>query len=190
MAATDSTDAKSYKFTHIIAIDFGTSGCGIAVWNVASPSIENIHIFSSWFKKTPGVSYKCPTILLLDHEENVEAFGSEAIHKYHSKRVAHPNKINDYYLFSRFKTDLYNKVSAVVSVVCAAIFTGKMVAELGVITRGCHTHSFCTTICDRDRNESQLSNRNIHHSQRSSHFISLIFSINLVKVKGNVRAKT
>ena len=109
MATTDSIDTKSYEFTHIIAIDFGTSGCGIAVWNVAAPSIENIHLFSNWFK---GVSYKCPTILLLDHEENVEAFGMEAIQKYYSKRVAHANKINDYYLFTRFKTDLYNKVRA------------------------------------------------------------------------------
>ena len=105
-------ETKSYKYTHIIAIDFGTSGCGIAVWNVAAPSIENIHLFSNWFKKTAGVSYKCPTIVLLDHKENVEAFGLEAIQKYHSKRgVAHGDKINDYYLFTRFKTNLYNKVS-------------------------------------------------------------------------------
>jgi len=109
MAATDNADTK--LFTHIIAIDFSMSGCGIAVWNVASPSIESIHIFSSWFKKTHGVSYKCPTISLLDHEENMEALELEAIHKYHSKRVAYPNKINNYYLFSCFKTDLYNKVS-------------------------------------------------------------------------------
>ena len=58
------------------------------------------------------------------------------------------------------------------------------------LTRGCHTHSFCTTVCDRGQNESQRSNRNIRHSQRSSHYISLIFSIKLVKVKGNVGAKT
>ena len=109
-ALGDST--TSYKFTHIIAIDFGTSGCGIAVWNVAAPSIENIHLFSNWFKKSIGTSYKCPTILLLDHEENVEAFGLDAIEKYYSKRVAHSNKINDYFLFTRFKTDLYNKVRA------------------------------------------------------------------------------
>ena len=45
--------------------------------------------------------------------------------------------------------------------------------------KGCHTHSFCTTICDRGQNKSQRSNRNIRHSQRSSHYISLIFSIKL-----------
>ena len=136
MAATDSTNAKSYKFTHLIAIDFGTSGCGIAVWNVASPSIETIHIFSSWFKKTRGVTYKCPTILLLDHEENVEAFGSEAIHKYHSKRVTHPNKIHDYFLFSRFKTDLYNKVSANIGmwVLCVQQFYRQLVSRCQIQT--------------------------------------------------------
>ena len=58
------------------------------------------------------------------------------------------------------------------------------------ITRGCHTHSFCTTICDHGQNESQRSYRNIHRSQRSSHYISVIFAKKLVKVKGNVGAKS
>ena len=110
--ATLGDSTTSYKYTHIIAIDFGTSGCGIAVWSVGIPSIENIHVFSNWFKKSIGILYKCPTILLLDHEENVEAFGLGAIEKYYSKHVAHANRINDYYLFTRFKTDLYNKVRA------------------------------------------------------------------------------
>lgn len=121
MATTNGTDAQSYKYTHIIAIDFGTSGCGIAVWNVAAPSIENIHLFSKWYRKSPGLNpgCKCPTILLLDHEENVEAFGMEAMEKYYSKRVAHRNRINEYYLFTRFKMDLYNnKVCCVCICVC------------------------------------------------------------------------
>ena len=101
---------QTSSYTHIIALDFGTSGCGIAVWNKSTaPSIDNIHLFSNWFKKNPVTMYKCPTILLLDHEERVEAFGLEAMEKYHTKRVVHVNKIEDYYLFTRFKMDLYNK---------------------------------------------------------------------------------
>ena len=73
-----------------------------------------------------------------------------------------------------------------------------MISSLGnenvdhvLLARGCHTHNFCTTIFDRGQNESQQSIRNIHYSQRSSHYIFLIFSIKLVvKVKGNVGAKT
>ena len=50
--------------------------------------------------------------------------------------------------------------------------------------KGCHTHNFCTMICDHGQNKSQRSNQNIRHSQWSSQYISLIFSIKLVKVKG------
>ena len=51
-------------------------------------------------------------------------------------------------------------------------------SEQGItsLTKGCHTHSFCTTICNRGRNECQRSNRNICHSQWSSHYISDIFN--------------
>ena len=97
----DST--TSYKFTHIIAIDFGTSGCGIAVFDVYWSKVnetENIRLIN-WFRRSIGIC-KCPTILLLDHEENVEAFGFDAIDKYHSKRVAHSNKINDYRIARNF----------------------------------------------------------------------------------------
>ena len=111
MASIDyryNADTKSYKYTHIIAIDFGTSGCGMAVWNVTAPSIENIHLFSNWFR-SDKFSYKCPAILLLDHKEDVEAFGLKAMQRYYSKRVVYAAKIDDYYLFIRFKMDLYNK---------------------------------------------------------------------------------
>ena len=30
-----------------------------------------------------------------------------------------------------------------------------------VVTRGCHSHSYCTTIFDRGQNENQRSTRNI-----------------------------
>ena len=45
------------------------------------------------------------------------------------------------------------------------------------------SHSFCATICDRGQNKSQQSTQNIHHSPWSSHYISLIFAVKLVKFK-------
>ena len=49
------------------------------------------------------------------------------------------------------------------SVCCACTVEGEYMRPM---SRGRHTHSFCTTICDRGQNESQRSNRNIRHSQR------------------------
>ena len=48
-----------------------------------------------------------------------------------------------------------------------------MVQEMLIVLRGCHSHSFCTMICDRGQNESQRSAQNICHNQRSSHLLYL-----------------
>ena len=49
------------------------------------------------------------------------------------------------------------------------------------LTKGCHSYSFCATVVKTKVN-GQL--KNICHSQRSSHYISLIFAVKLIKVKG------
>ena len=102
------------SYTHFIAIDFGTYGCGIAVYNVKNELEEKkIRVFSHWAQSM--VPVKSPTILLLDHEGKFEAFGDAALKSYQAKK-GHPDKEDQYYLFYRFKMCLYeNKVVTLVS---------------------------------------------------------------------------
>ena len=52
--------AEDKQYTHFIAIDFGTAGCGVAT---SLKHSEEIHAFLKW---TPGrASIKSPTIMLL-----------------------------------------------------------------------------------------------------------------------------
>ena len=94
-------------YTHFIAIDFGTYGCGIGVSTVADrPDI--VHVYSNW--KHSKVAVKCPTILLLDDEGKFEAFGDEALKNYQAKNgLRRPDKVDEYYLFYRFKMCLYEE---------------------------------------------------------------------------------
>ena len=95
-------------FTHFIAIDFGTYGCGMAVSTSIDP--DNIHIYSKWAQNK--MLLKCPTALLLNDEGEFEEFGNLALEKYQSKRrLRRPDKESQYYFFYRFKMSLYNKVS-------------------------------------------------------------------------------
>ena len=101
------------KFTHFIAIDFGTYGCGMAVSTNVETAIgsetDNIHIYSNWIQSKMAV--KCPTALLLNDEGKFEAFGDTAVRNYESRnRLLRPSKANQYYFFYRFKMCLYNKV--------------------------------------------------------------------------------
>jgi len=101
------------KYTHVIAIDFGTSGCGMAVWNLKSESKEEIHMYSNWVPRNAGF-HKCPTYVLLDHERKCEDFGLEAFQKYQSKSgLCYPEKADCYYLFAHFKMCLYEGVSII-----------------------------------------------------------------------------
>ena len=55
--------ANGKDYTHFITIDFGTSGCGVAL------ALDNLgevpRAFTQW---NPGmISTKGPTIMLLDH---------------------------------------------------------------------------------------------------------------------------
>ena len=60
-------------FTYFIAIDFGTSGSGIAVW--AKNYREGTKVFTDarWVPGQKGVAVKCPTALLLDPDGKFEA---------------------------------------------------------------------------------------------------------------------
>ena len=91
-------------YTHFIAIDFGTAGCGIVT---SLKNFDEIHQFARW---NPGkVSIKGPTIMLLDHNRECEAFGLLARDRYQRKAVKYRDKYKDYYLFEYFKMSLYEE---------------------------------------------------------------------------------
>ena len=98
-------EAKQY--THYIAIDFGTAGCGIAV----STSVGNKQwMYRGWLPSGPSGPQKCPTIMLLDHNGECEEFGKKDLLKnYHKGIVKHRDKISEYYLFQYFKMNLYEE---------------------------------------------------------------------------------
>jgi len=96
----------THDYTHYIAIDFGTSGCGIAVSTSVNSSCP--HVYSNW--SVNKVPVKSPTYLLLDSEGKFEAFGDMALKNYYGKNVRNKDKIDQYYFFVRFKMCLYDEV--------------------------------------------------------------------------------
>ena len=60
-------------YTHYISIDFGTSGCAIAV-GFSNPEPKKIFLFSS----ESGVYIKYPTVLLVDPHGAFVSFGQKA----------------------------------------------------------------------------------------------------------------
>ena len=99
---------RDIEFTHFIAIDFGTYGCGMAVSTNVDP--DNSHVYSNWLQSKMAV--KCPTALLLNDEGEYEAFGDNALFMYQTKnRLRRPHMADQYYFFYRFKMCLYNKVT-------------------------------------------------------------------------------
>ena len=96
-------------FTYFIAIDFGTSGSGIAVWGKSYKNIE-VYTNAKWVPGQKGVAVKCPTALLLDPDGKFEAYGLTAIENYHSRNgLRYPKKSDQYYFFNRFKMCLYEE---------------------------------------------------------------------------------
>ena len=92
-------------FTHFISIDFGTSGCGIAM--ATKDNQSDIKLFTAW--EGMSIEAKCPTVLLLDPEENFERFGVNAIASYEKKTsLKKPDRADEYLLFQKFKMHLYN----------------------------------------------------------------------------------
>lgn len=100
-------EKRDSNFTHFIAIDFGTYGCGIAVSTNIDP--HNVRVYANWTHSR--VALKCPTALLLNDEGEFEEFGDKALYAYQSKnRLRRPDKADQYYFFYRYKMCLYNKV--------------------------------------------------------------------------------
>ena len=98
--------AMAKRYTHFIAIDFGTAGCGVVT---SLSDSEDTHAFSQW---NPGrMSIKTPTIMLLDRNQECEAFGLTARNKYYMymKAKQHKEEFKNYYLFEYFKMSLYEE---------------------------------------------------------------------------------
>ena len=103
--AVQTEDSATMEFTHFVSIDFGTSGCGIAMATKKKKS--DIKLFTAW--EGMNTDAKCPTVLLLDPDENFERFGVNAIVSYETKTsLKHPSKADEYLLFQKFKMHLYN----------------------------------------------------------------------------------
>lgn len=101
--------AEEKQYTHFIAIDFGTAGCGVATSLKGS---EEIRAFLKWIP-SGRMLIKSPTIILLDHNLECEGFGLMARNRYHKQAVKYKNEFNKYYLFEYFKMNLYEeKVSS------------------------------------------------------------------------------
>ena len=93
------------EFTHFISIDFGTSGCGIAMATKENKS--DIKLFTAW--EGINTDAKCPTALLLNPDETFESFGMKALKLYENKRsLPQPEKADDYLFFQKFKMHLYD----------------------------------------------------------------------------------
>ena len=88
---------------HYISIDFGTSGCAIAV-GFSKPEPKKIHVFSGWSKEQIGVQVKYPTVLLVDPQGAFVSFGDKAFDDFKKLK----DQAEDYYLFHRFKMKLYD----------------------------------------------------------------------------------
>ena len=98
--------AYGAEHSHYIAIDFGTSGSSLAF--ATSSSLSKVYLLSDWSKGNTGASVKVPTIVLLDPDQNLEAIGQDALVYYQTKNVKNRNKFDEYYLFNRFKMNLYS----------------------------------------------------------------------------------
>ena len=93
----------NHLYTHYIAIDFGTSGCAIAV-GFSKPEPEKIYVFSEWIGIKAGIQIKYPTILLADPQGEFVSFGIKASKAFEKLK----GQAQDYYLFHRFKMKLYD----------------------------------------------------------------------------------
>ena len=138
---------RDNEFTHFIAIDFGTCGCGMAFSTNDGP--ENIRIYANWIQSKMAV--KCPTALLLNDEGEFEAFGDTAIRNYESRnRLMRPKKADQYYFFYRFKMCLYEKVCSYNYTVDALLLHwGFDLISNYSSSRGCHYIVFHTIVRHR-----------------------------------------
>ena len=91
------------NYTKYIALDFGTSGCAISL-GFSEPDPNNIMVYSAWNESRVGLSFKCPSILLVNPSKTFEKFGEEAFKAYNKLSK---DDVKRYYYFYRFKMNLY-----------------------------------------------------------------------------------
>ncbi|XP_073673533.1 heat shock 70 kDa protein 12A-like [Garra rufa] len=88
-----------------IAIDFGTSYSGYAFSFKTDSNQEQIWI-PSWGMGQGQKTFKTPTCILFDEEENFQKFGYEALRTY--TLAMKKEQTMNHYLFEHFKMELYN----------------------------------------------------------------------------------
>ena len=95
-------------YSLVCAIDFQTTSSGFAY----SPKVEyqydplNITVPSWDAPSSVQISYRAPTTLLLDKDQNFVAFGYEAENTY--AELAEDEENGDYFYMRQFKMQLYN----------------------------------------------------------------------------------
>ena len=100
---TTSQDSQSHV---VVAIDFGTTYSGYAYAFRSSP--EDIHLMRhpEGGQTVGAVSYKIPTILLLNEQGEFHSFGYEARETYHNLDAEESRK---WLYFEKFKMELHSR---------------------------------------------------------------------------------
>ncbi|XP_043084959.1 heat shock 70 kDa protein 12A-like [Puntigrus tetrazona] len=89
-----------------IAIDFGTSYSGYAFSFKTDKHLEQIRL-PSWGMNQSQKTFKTPTCILFDEEQNFQKFGYDAMKTY--TQLMKKETAKKHYLFEHFKMELYNK---------------------------------------------------------------------------------
>ena len=67
-------------------------------------------MFTDWPRSGSYTNYKTPTVALLNPDETLKSFGSEAIDDYHE---LNPTEQRQLFFFENFKMDLYKNLAEV-----------------------------------------------------------------------------
>ena len=113
--------ADEKHYTHFIAIDFGTAGCGIAIKIADEKVSQDIHVFQQW--QPSRNSLKCPTIMLLDQNLDCVGFGLQAQKTYYYFKAKTPNELENLHLFEYFKMSLYKDKVFLCDTTCMSIYS-------------------------------------------------------------------
>lgn len=100
-------DVLFRPFIAVAAIDFGTTYSGCAFSTVQDFLANPLKITTIELDDENVVSYKTPTVLLLDPEGRFHSFGSKAADHYLD--LADTEEAFKWYYFDRFKMQLYRK---------------------------------------------------------------------------------
>ncbi|XP_052791584.1 heat shock 70 kDa protein 12B-like [Mya arenaria] len=114
MAARKSSSVKSKSSKLVVAaIEIGTtfSGYAFAFKHDVETDPPKINVIPAWIAGGQRISLETPTVLLLDPEQNFEAFGFDAENKY--AELAADDEHEGYFYFRRFKMKLYNSTVSV-----------------------------------------------------------------------------